>query len=135
MVPLDSCQMLIKAKERKTLVSACGGCRKPRNMFLTPSLSFSLSPASFSLVASCFCVRLRLHRRRWSMYRGPVQLVEARVPRIFIPRELRTALQPLPVVRRYERPSMLSRGYSVPRAPAAVTSATLPSACWPAGGG
>lgn len=49
--------MLIKAKERKTLVSACGGCRKPRNkrtvslsvflpLFLPPSLlrSFCVSP-------------------------------------------------------------------------------------------
>ena len=34
--------MLIKAKERKTLVSACGGCRKLRNMFLTLSLSLCL---------------------------------------------------------------------------------------------
>lgn len=28
---VDSCQMLIKAKERKTLVSPVGGCRKSRN--------------------------------------------------------------------------------------------------------
>lgn len=77
---------------------------------------------------SCFCVRLHLHQRRWSICRGPIQLVEARVPRIFIPRELRRLYNRCRsfVVMRGPLCSLVDRGYSVPRAPAAVTSATLP---------
>ena len=109
---LDSCQMLIKAKERKTLVSACRKGVASRE--ISHSLSLSLSP--FSPTASA-C--LHLHRRRWSMCRLDTAGRGA-CARIFILRELRR-LYNLPVVRRYEA-SMRSRGCSTvavcrPRSP------------------
>ena len=110
---LDSCQMLIKAKERKTLVSAC---RKGVASGEISDLLLSLSLSPFSPTASA-C--LHLHRRRWSMCRLDTAGRGA-CARIFILRELRR-LYNLPVVRRYEA-SMRSRGCSTvavcrPRSP------------------
>lgn len=82
--------MLIKAKERKTLVPACGGCCKPRSG--RRRLSRSRSPTRETKSTSI------VERRCTQRTAEPG--VE-RVPRIFIPRELRR-LYSLPVVRRYE---------------------------------